>query len=314
MMLSLWLLFTSPVLAQVDDIQIPETFEPSSEDELLQILDDNPLSPLGNDLDALVNAQINEDLWASMLGDLPCLASTNECVSELQQLAISNSRSLKAIAERVTGLEEKIDVARARNQRSINLGQLTPLIQNYVSLDTENVQVVESNLLTGNPQIVTEQRQVGFFQKILRAITNPVNAINEVLSLIGIPLFENRLNIDVNAQNREIAISDLQIKIAQIEQEKQKVEDTIAQSVTTAVIDFDTTRREFQISQEIARRSQLQATLLKVDYLFGDSNTQAYLNQQSAIDREKANAYKAWARLRAQLANIKILVLGAQPF
>ncbi len=308
-------LFTLPAVGQdLEDVQPPERFEPGSEDELLEILNDNPLSPLGNDLEVLVNAQINEDLWQSMLGDLPCLTSSNECVSELTSMAISNSRSLKAIEERVTGLEGKIDEARARNQRSVNLGTFTPLLQNYVSLENETYQEVQPNLLNGLPQIVTRTRQVGFFEKLARALRNPIGAINEVLSIIGIPLFENRLQIDANVQTREIAISDLQIRIAQIEQEKQKVEDTIASSVVEAVIDFDTTRRDFQISQEIARRSQLQATLLKVDYLFGDSNTQAYLNQQSAIDREKANAFKAWAKLRAQLANIKILVLGAQPF
>lgn len=305
-------LFCLPALGQEEII--PETFEPGSEDELIELLDDNPLAPLGGNLDALVNATINEDLWASMLGDLPCLAASNECVTELQQLAISNSRSLKVIAERVSLIESKVDEARERNQRSINLGTFTPLIRSYVSLETENYQTVEPNLITGNPQIVNRQRQIGLFQRLARAISNPINAVNEVLSLIGVPLFENRLNIDASAQSREIALSDLQVKIAQIEQEKQRIEDTIAAEVVNQVIEFDKYRRDFQIAQEIAKRSQLQFQLLKVDYLFGDSNTQAYLNQQTAIDEEKAAAYRAWSNLRAKLAQIKILVLGTQPF
>jgi hypothetical protein len=93
MMLSLWLLFTSPVLAQVDN-PIPETSAIESEDEL-QILDDNPLNPLGGDLDALVSTQISEDLWTSMLGELPCLSATNQCMGQLQDLAIQNQRSLQ---------------------------------------------------------------------------------------------------------------------------------------------------------------------------------------------------------------------------
>jgi len=306
-------LFCLPALGQ-EEIEIPETFEPGSEDELIELLDDNPLAPLGGNLDALVNATINEDLWASMLGDLPCLAASNECVTELQQLAISNSRSLKVIAERVSLIESKVDEARERNQRSINLGTFTPLIRSYVSLETENYQTVEPNLITGSPQIVNRQRQIGLFQRLARAISNPINAVNEVLSLIGVPLFENRLNIDASAQSREIALSDLQVKIAQIEQEKQRIEDSIAAEVVNQVIEFDKYRRDFQIAQEIAKRSQLQFQLLKVDYLFGDSNTQAYLNQQTAIDEEKASAYRAWSSLRAKLAQIKILVLGTQPF
>ena len=308
------LLMTAPVVAQDLDIPLPETFEPGSEDELLELLDDNPLNPLGGNLDALVQTQINEDLWLSMLGDLPCLSATNDCVNELQTLAILNHRSLRVIEERIQVVTDTIDEARSRNQRSINLGTFTPLIQSYVSLDTETVQVVTPNLLTGNPQITTERQQVGFFQKLARAIANPIGAINQVLSLIGVPLFENRLNIDANVQTREIAISDLQIKIAQIEQEKQKIEDTIAEQVVLQVIEFDRYRRDFQISQEVARRSLLQFQLLQVDYLFGDSNTQAFLTAQSSIDREKAAAYRAWAQLRAQLAQIKILVLGTEPF
>ena len=315
--IGLLLFLIAPCVAQ-EDIQLEEVqteeFTPQSEDELLELLDDNPLNPLGGNLDTLIQTEINQDLWLSMLGDLPCLTATNECVTELQQLAIQNHRSLKVIEERIALVNESIDNARGRNQRSINLGTFTPLISNYVKLETETVQEVQPNLITGAPQIVNRQQQVGFFQRLARAISNPLGAINEVLSLIGVPLFEQRLNIDVNAQAREIAISDLQIKIAQIEQEKQKIEDTLAEQVILQVIDFDRYRRDFQISQEVAKRSQIQFQLLKVDYLFGDSTSIAYLNQLSAIDREKAQAYRAWASLRSQLSRIKILVLGTEPF
>jgi hypothetical protein len=297
-----------------EEVEVPETFQPGTENELLELLDDNPLNPLEGSLDALVQTEINEDLWLSMLGDLPCLSATNECVAQLQDLAIQNHRSLKVITERIELVNQSIDDARGRNQRSINLGTFTPLIRSYVTLTNETVQVVERNILTGTPQIVNRQQQVGFFQRIARAISNPLGAINEVLSLIGVPLFEQRLNIDANAQAREIAISDLQIKIAQIEQEKQKIEDTLAEQVVLQVIDFDRYRRDFQISQEVAKRSLIGLQLLKVDYVFGDSNTQSYLNQLSAIDGQKAAAYRAWAQIRSQLARIKILCLGTEPF
>ena len=57
MIFSLWLFFSVPVVAQIPDeveIEIPETFEPGSEDELLELLNDNPLNPLGGNLDAAI--------------------------------------------------------------------------------------------------------------------------------------------------------------------------------------------------------------------------------------------------------------------
>ena len=285
------------MLAQVDDIQIPETFEPSSEDEL-QILDDNPLNPLGGDLDALVSTQISEDLWTSMLGELPCLSATNECVGQLQDLAIQNQRSLQVIDQRIELMTQKIEEARAQNRKSIRLSTFTPLVQSYLDLDND----------------ASDRRRLGLFEKLGRIFTNPISAINEALSFIGVPLFESQFGLNSDAQNREIAISDLEVKLAQIQQERDKIKDALTKEVVLQVIEFDRYRREFQISQEIAKRSLLQFQLLKVDYLFGDSNTQTYLNAQNTIDQEKAKAYRAWAQLRSQLIQIKILVLGTAGF
>lgn len=275
-------------------------------------LNDNPLNSLGNDLEQLLTTQINDDLWESMLGDLPCLDSSIECVAQLQAMALSNHRSLVAIDQRIELVEARIDEARANNRRSVTLGSLTPYLESLVRLDIEQEQVLEPNLLTGQLQIVTERREIGFFQKLARAIANPLQAINTALSFIGIPLFNGSFRIGNEAQQRDIAIADLQVKVAAIGAEKQKIEDTIAEQVVLQVLDFDVYRREFQISQEIARRQVIQNQLFTIDYRFGNYDTNQYLGQLSAIDRSKADAFRAWAKLRGQLTRIKLLVLGTE--
>ena len=69
----------------------------------------NPLNPAGDSIDRLIELQINEDVWISMLGDLPCLDASELCVRQLQELAIGNSPELVAIDERVALVQEKID-------------------------------------------------------------------------------------------------------------------------------------------------------------------------------------------------------------
>jgi len=84
------------------------------------------------------------------------------------------------------------------------------------------------------------------------------------------------------------------------------------EQVTLTVLDFDTMRREFQVSQEVAKREKLRVKLLEVDYRFGLYNSNSFLANLADLDRQKAIAFSQWARVRTQLAKIKLLVLGAE--
>lgn len=278
-----------------EDDSTPTITDP---DELYQV-QDNPLSPVRDTLELLIQTQINDDLWAAMVGDLPCVEPTQDCIAQLQEQAVQNNVTLRVIQERVDVIEAKIEEARAANQQLVQLDIFEPLVQRYIRYET----------VTVNGQV--EQR--GFFDNLLEAFTNPVNAINEALSLIGIPLLRGVTQTNVRAQQNAIAISDLQVKVAAIEQEKRKIEDAIREEVVLQVLDFDVTRREFQISQEIARRAQTQHQLLEIDYRFSDRiDTITYLGHLSQLDQQKAQTYRAWAKMRSQLARIKLLVLGTE--
>lgn len=263
--------------------------------------DINPLNPAGDSLDKLIKLRLNEDLYKAMLGELPCLETQEACIKELQTLAVANSKSLKAIDERVAIINQKIDEARRNNQRTINLSVFEPLVQSYLKIDT---------VTTVNSQGKSQTQTRGFFNKVL-GIFSGIAGLNEVLSLVGVPLFKNLGGGDAAAQGRTIAIGDLQVKLAEIENKRGDLADKTREAVLIQVLDFDVARKDFQVSQEIARREVVRSKLREVDYRYSTTvTTDGYLSSLSGLDRTKADSYRQWARLRSQLARIKIIVLG----
>jgi hypothetical protein len=277
-----------------EDESLEEEAQPqiSHPDEFYQ-LDDNPLNPLGDNLDLLIQTQINEDLWASMMGDLPCLDPTTECIAQLQTMAVENNLALTIIQERIDTIEMRIDEARSLNQQAVQIDIFDPLLTRYLQFD--------------------EASGRGFLDNLFGIFTDPLSAINEILSLIGMPLLRGVTNTNARAQQTALAISDLQVKVTQIEQEKRKMAEALREQVMLEVLEFDATRREFQISQEIARRATTQHRLLEIDYRFSDQiDSVTYLGHLSQLDRQKADTYRAWARLRTRLARIQMMVLGQE--
>ncbi|UBF27493.1 hypothetical protein K9N68_06000 [Kovacikia minuta CCNUW1] len=260
--------------------------------------DPNPLNPAGDSLDKLIQMQFNDDVWKTMLGELPCLEATEACIRQLQGRAIASSKTLKAIDERVTVINQKIDEAKKNNQKTIALSVFEPLVQSY--LKVEDVPVQQGQ----------EPRKRGFLDRVFDFFVKPTGTINEILSLVGVPLFRNLTGGDAAAQQRSIAIADLQVKVAEVEKQRDELKDKLREQVILQVLDFDTIRRDFQVSQEIAKREVLRMKVIEVGYRFGDGNTVSYLGNLSAMDKQKAETFRQWARLRSQLARVKLLVLG----
>jgi hypothetical protein len=243
--------------------------------------------------------RVNDDLWKSMLGDLPCLEASDTCIGQLQTAAIDRSKTLKAIDQRIEVINTKIEEARKNNQKTIALGVFEPLVQSYLKLEDVPVQQGQ------------QPRKRGLLDRVFDFFVKPTGAINEVLSLIGVPLFRNAIGGDPAAQSRQIAIADLQVKVAEVEKQRADLADKIREQVMLQVLDFDVLRRDFQVAQEISKREVLRQRLIEVDYRFGQGETTQFLGNLNALDRQKAETFKAWARLRSQMARIKLLVLGA---
>ena len=230
-----------------------------------------------------------------MLGDLSCLEANDQCIAELQGKAIANSTTLKAIDQRIEAITAKVDEAKKNNEATVKLGVFEPLVQSFLKVDEVTTQ--------------GQTKKRGFLDKLLGVLS--VSGINDVLSLIGIPLFRNATGGDAAVQSRVIAIGDLQVKLAEIQNKRGDLADTIREKVILSVLDFDVIRRDFQISQEIARRDTSKMKLIEVGYRFGEGETTAYLNQLSSLDKQKAETFRAWSKMRSQMARIKLLVLGA---
>ncbi len=275
----------------------PPAIESPAEGDAEITTDPNPLNPAGDSLDKLIELRMNEDLWKSMLGDLPCLEAVDACITQLQDMAIQNSRELKAIDQRVEAINQKIAEAKANNQKSVKLGVFEPLVQSWLKLED----------VTTNGQV----KQRGFLDRVLGVFSQPLQGINEILSLVGVPLFKNAAGGDAATQQWVIAIADLQVKVVEVENKRGDLAAKLRETVILQVLDYDQTRREFQIAQEIAKRGKTRQKVMAIDYRFGGGSTESYLQDLSALDRQKAEAFRHWARLRSQMARVKLLVLGA---
>ena len=82
------------------------------------------------------------------------------------------------------------------------------------------------------------------------------------------------------------------------------------EKVALAVFDFDTARRDCQISQEIAQREASRMRLSEVKYRMGNGDSVAFLGELSSLDRNKAATWRSWASMRSQLERIKLLGSG----
>jgi hypothetical protein len=311
---------TLPPVAQISD-EVEESVEEKVEEPVEDDFGDeeegidpdsiqeeaNPLNPVQS-LDDIIKIRMNDDVWSAMMGDLPCLEATEPCINQLQSLAIDNSLALKAIDERVELVNEKIEEARRNNQRTINLGIFEPAVTAFFQIET----IQEARNAQG--EIIQERSRRGFLDRILMFFDNPVRGLNDLLALVGVPLFRNASGGDQAAQQRNIAIADLQVKVAEIQNKRGDLAQKLREQVILEVLDFDQLRREFQISQEVTRREVLRLQVVELDYRFagGTMDTPQYLRELSSIDQQKAATFREWARLRSQLIKVKVLVLGVE--
>jgi ribosome maturation protein Sdo1 len=109
-----------------------------------------------------------------------------------------------------------------------------------------------------------------------------------------------------------IAISDLQIKVAELQRARAQLADTIREKVAVALVKFDEGRTDFQIAQVVGARAIDQFKVFELRYIRGNNDTEGYLAKQSQLDRVKADTYASWGKMRRSLFEIKLLVLGVK--
>ena len=231
-------------------------------------------------------------MWKSMLGGLPCLSVDEDCVTKLQVLATKNNGPLSAIDERIKLVEDKIAEAQSGNKSSIRASLLTPLLQSWLQVQTTP---------TG------EKR--GILSRIAGLFSSPISTVNEILGLVGVPLFQNATGGGDAAQGRSISIADLQVKIATVKGERAKMALALESQISLTVLDWDVAARDYQITSEIARREATKLKIIEIGYRLGRGDTVQYMGQLSVFDGKKAETFRSWAKMRSQIARLKLLCL-----
>jgi len=243
-----------------------------------------------------------------MISPLPCLDTSSACVQQLQGLAVSNSPINSKIGESIEMIEEKINEATASNKQSIQLAIFEPALQYFLRQNSVAIATGQTTGQTG--QTVTTQSGGGFVNNVLSIFTRPVGLVNDLLNVIGLPLFRSFSGGNQEQKQAAIAISDLRVKVEELRKSKEEIAIKTRDSVLFSVLEFDVRAREFQIQQAITKRETQRFELFKVGYRFGQSSTEAYLAQQSAIDRQRGAVLREWSQMRSQLEKIKLIVLA----
>lgn len=247
-------------------------------------------------IDAILQREMNDDMWRLLRGGLPCLETSAVCLQQLQEKAIAQSPLLKEIDTRIAEANERINEAKVRNKKSIQLAILTPALQ-YLLGPTPTA---------GQPQAAG----TGLIDNLAGIFSGKTNLINGLLNVIGIPFFQGTQGGNADAQRNAIAISDIQVKVAELQRSRAQLADTIRDKVAQSLIAFDEARTDFQTAQVVASRAVDQFKVFELRYIRGNSDTESYLTRQNQLDNTKASTYRAWAKMRRSLFTIKLLVLS----
>ena len=104
--------------------------------------------------------------------NLPCIELEEDCINQLQTLAVENNSAIADVNQQLEKVKEQIAVARRNNQRAIVWEQLSPFIRFY--LEERDVNLPNNRL----------ERSVG-------NVPFPLRLPNNALSLIGLPFLQN---------------------------------------------------------------------------------------------------------------------------
>jgi hypothetical protein len=282
----------TPIPPPVTKPEIQENTE-ENEPELMNEpkADNNPF--LNPDLEGLIEKRISEDIWETMKGELPCVLATEDCVKQLQSVAVQNSRGLSDITEKIEEANNQINEAKSRNEQTISITTFSPFLQAYLQ-DFKLFRSGSTEELPNNP-----------FEILLGNVASTL--LGKGLGAL-FPI--DRLFPQEGAVSRSIAIADLQIKVAELQRIKVELADKLRAEVLIESLKLEEIAREFQVQQEIAKRDRARLEIIKVSYQFGEGNSEAYLGQLSSYDRQKAGTWREWSKMRSQLTKVKILVLG----
>jgi hypothetical protein len=238
------------------------------------------------------------DQWALMYAPLSCLDTSLDCVQRLQNDAVQNSVSLKKLEAKIQEINTQIQTAQTNNQKSIQLSIFEPGLQALLKKET----------ITENGQT----RTIGFFERVGRLFSNPFSVLDDLLLAVGVPILKSNFGGSDAQQSKTIAISELTVKVAEMERGKLEIVNKAKEKIQQLVLDFDTAAREFQAEQAIVRSETKTFKIYAITYAAGDGDTHIYLTRKEQLERAKLKVFKDWAKLRAQISNLKNLIIAKE--
>lgn len=252
---------------------------------------ENPLLP--PDLDSLIDKKISEDVWSQLKEGLPCVDASQQCIAQLQALALGANPVLRELDQRIEEANTRIEEAKVNNTKTINITTLSPFLQAAFSGSLTPLRTSKDAVPVANPlNLIFGNFFANIFGNALQSIFPWQGTANDTIT--------------------SISIADLQIKVAELQRGRAQAADTLREKVLLEALKLEEIAREFQVQQEIAKRDKARLEIIKVSYEFGEGDSVGYLGQLSAYDRQKAETWRQWSRLRAQLTKVKILVLGTE--
>jgi low affinity Fe/Cu permease len=279
------------------DIQEPD-FEDSGDEEGGELREDPKGQPnpfLDPELDELVDKKISEDVWQQMLGELPCSVATEECVGQLQNKAVQGSRLLADLQDKIDEAIAAVSEAKRQNLNSVAVSNFSPFMQYLLQAYLGQTDIRNDGQTVVNPfRLLFGNTLAAYVGQGLAAVFN-----------------WSEFGANDAQQSRSIAIGDVQIKIAELQRNKAELTQKLREQVVVEVLKLEEIARNFQIEQAIAKRDKQRLEIAKVSYRFGEGDSERYLGQLSSYDRQKAATFKEWSRLRNQVVQVKLLVLGS---
>lgn len=282
----------TPKTTDDDDSDEAKEADEEGEEKLPQI-QQNPFKD--PQIDQVISGKINDDLWVALRGGLPCLELSRTCLNSLQDLAIASSPLLKELDSRISEGTDKATTAKVANQKTIQLDILSPALQ---------------YLLNTNGSVDSNGHKPGFFERLGGLLLGKIGIVNDLLSTVGIPIFNSLNGGSSNVKSQAIQISDLQVRIADLQRARAELADKVKEKVTSSLTDFDNARVEYQMSQVMIRHHTSQFQIYQMRYLRGANTTEEFLQQQNQLDKDKTQVYGAWAKLRRSLFELKLLALA----
>ena len=205
-------------------------------------------------------------------------------------MAIRNSPALQELDIVLAEIDNRIQTAKTNQQKSILSDLFSPLVRALV--DTDNLTKSHSK-------------------------NAPVTLFNNpwatIASAIGVPLFQLLLGGNAAQQSRQIAISDLETRAAQLQRNRRELEEKVKEEVTRGILNLERlTLLEEQATRRLQAQQQ-QQTIRNIQYRKGQGSTVNYLSEMEKLEDLKMKAELARKERELELQRITRLVFPPGP-